>query len=168
MSNPSSTTFDQNSGRQLSWIVFILPYIEQAAAAEQFDLAVSVFAQAGNPQENFLPFLTCPSDANNREVFQHPTHTQNRRFAKGNYAAFVGPVHVELQYIYPGGLIGPKELTSPAGAARAAAHPACAGAAPGPTCWTAPPPRCSAPRFAFAATRWTAAVRGPSVGPGRR
>lgn len=111
--DPSTTVFDQDSGRQLSWIVFILPYIEQTSAAEQFDLAVSVFAQAGNPQESFLPFLTCPSDPNVREVFQHPTLTQNRRFAKGNYAAFVGPYHVENHYSFPGGLIGPKDKTSP-------------------------------------------------------
>jgi prepilin-type N-terminal cleavage/methylation domain-containing protein/prepilin-type processing-associated H-X9-DG protein len=111
--DPSITTFNQTSGRQLSWIVFILPYIEQAAAAEQFDLAVTVFAQAGNPEENFLPFLACPSEANPREAFQHPTLTQNRRFAKGNYAAFVSPFHVENQYEFPGGLIGPKDLTPP-------------------------------------------------------
>src|SRR5688572_4725510 len=31
--DPHPTVFDQDSGRQFSWIVFILPYIEQSAAA---------------------------------------------------------------------------------------------------------------------------------------
>ncbi len=30
------------------------------------------------------------------------------RFAKGNYAAYVGPDHVEIQNRYPGALVGPK------------------------------------------------------------
>ena len=109
----STNLFDERSGNQFSWIVFLLPYIEQAAAAEQFDLSQSVFAQAGNPQETFLPFLACPSDGPNREVFQHSNWTQNRRFAKGNYAAFVSPVHVEYQYYWPGALIGPKNPRPP-------------------------------------------------------
>lgn len=35
-------------------------------------------------------------------MYQDPTFTNNRVVAKGNYAAFVGPIHVEYQHRYRG------------------------------------------------------------------
>src|SRR5688500_20235575 len=43
--DPHPSVFDQTSGRQFSWLMFVLPYIEQASTAEQFDLTSTVFSQ---------------------------------------------------------------------------------------------------------------------------
>jgi prepilin-type processing-associated H-X9-DG protein len=41
--------------------------------------------------------LMCPSDSAKGRYFQDVTFSNNKVIAKGNYAAFVGPVHIEYQ-----------------------------------------------------------------------
>ncbi len=106
--SPSATYFMPKTGQQFSWIVLILNQIEQGSLHDQFDFKQSVFTQPLNPQEQFVPTLSFPSDSAKSSEFVHPTLTNGKRFAKGNYAAYVSPFHVELQNRFPGALIGNK------------------------------------------------------------
>jgi prepilin-type N-terminal cleavage/methylation domain-containing protein/prepilin-type processing-associated H-X9-DG protein len=89
-------------GVQLSWVVPLLPHLEQAKLAAQFDDATPIFFQTGDPQAALLPILTCPSDGSEHRFYDYPT---GKRFAKGNYAAYASPFHVDLQLLYHGALI---------------------------------------------------------------
>jgi prepilin-type N-terminal cleavage/methylation domain-containing protein/prepilin-type processing-associated H-X9-DG protein len=95
---------DPRSGTMHSWVVQILPFIEETALRSRFDLQRSVFRQADNPQSMQIATLLCPSDDSVGRFFQHPSLTENKRFAKGNYAAYVSPFHVENQHEFPGAL----------------------------------------------------------------
>jgi prepilin-type N-terminal cleavage/methylation domain-containing protein/prepilin-type processing-associated H-X9-DG protein len=107
--NRSNGPFDPRSGTQLSWIVLILPQLEQSPLHNQFDFRFSVFNQPNEPQATFLKTLACPSDSAQGRRFSHPQLTGNKSFAKGNYAAYVSPYHVENQNRFRGALIGNKQ-----------------------------------------------------------
>jgi prepilin-type processing-associated H-X9-DG protein len=95
--------YDPKSGPMFSWIVQILPFMEQQNLHAQFNFNVSVLAQPPtDPQATHLDALLCPSDGAENLDFQHPTHTSDRRLAKGNYVAFVSPYHTEAQTVYWG------------------------------------------------------------------
>lgn len=98
--------FHQDRGRQLSWVVSVLPYLEEQALYDAFDLSVPAFLQSGAPQATRIATLICPSDPQGQVAFQHPDLTGGRPFGKGNYAAFCSPYHVEYQMAAPGALIG--------------------------------------------------------------
>jgi prepilin-type N-terminal cleavage/methylation domain-containing protein/prepilin-type processing-associated H-X9-DG protein len=93
--------YDQSSGNMFSWVVLLLPYMEESNLYDQFDLTKTVFQQTTNPQEKLIPALLCPSDAATGRYFG----LSGKRFAKGNYAAYVSPFHGDLQLVYPGALI---------------------------------------------------------------
>jgi len=97
--------FDQHSGQMLSWVVQLLPYIEQQNLFDQFDLSRSVLDQQGDPQANVINSLLCPSDQARYRTYQSPELTSGRVFAKGNYAAYASPMHTDLQLLYPGAFI---------------------------------------------------------------
>ncbi len=94
--------YDQRSGKMFSWVVQILPYIEQQALYDRFDLERSVLDQPGEPQATMLDSLRCPSDGSSGRYFEHSHYSAGKRFAKGNYAAYVSPMHGDLQLVYPG------------------------------------------------------------------
>ena len=101
--NTTLADYDSKSGTMMSWIVLLLPYIEQQPLHSQFNFGASVIAQpTTDPQAAQPETLLCPSDSARGRFFQHPTHSNNRRVAKGNYAAFVSPYHVEYQVRFPG------------------------------------------------------------------
>lgn len=87
----------------LSWIVFTLPYIEDANIQAQFDLEKNAYQQDTNtrPEENQPEILLCPSDSARGRFYV----ASGRRFAKGNYAAYVGPEHVICMRVFPGAMI---------------------------------------------------------------
>lgn len=93
-------------GKQYSWTVLLLPYLEEGPLFDRFDLDQSIFLQPGAPQSTSLPMLKCPSDSAGLLPFQHPELTQGRPFAKGNYAAYCSPYHVDNQILYPGAISG--------------------------------------------------------------
>jgi prepilin-type N-terminal cleavage/methylation domain-containing protein/prepilin-type processing-associated H-X9-DG protein len=98
----SQFDYDPKSGTMMSWIVLILPQLEQQPLHSQFNFSASVLAQLpSDPQAAQPDPLLCPSDSSRGRFFQHPTHSNNRRLAKGNYAAFVSPYHVEFQHRFP-------------------------------------------------------------------
>ena len=107
--------FNPKAGKMFSWVVQILPQLEEGALFDQFDLEKTVLKQALDPQSVHLSSLMCPSDEAFGRFFEFrdpPTDSRfgfgGVRFAKGNYAAYVGPDHVEIQNRYPGALVGPK------------------------------------------------------------
>jgi len=99
------------SGKMFSWIVLILPQLEHESLYNHFDQNKSVLDQSleADPQATPIPELLCPSDWAQGEYFVHAGLTAGRRFAKGNYAAFVSPFHTDLQDHYPGALGRPKK-----------------------------------------------------------
>jgi prepilin-type N-terminal cleavage/methylation domain-containing protein/prepilin-type processing-associated H-X9-DG protein len=104
--NISNQVFYPKSGNMFSWVVLILPYIEQHGLYDRFNFSKTILDQSSNPQATHISTLICPSDSAQGQYFVHPILTLNKSFAKGNYAAFVSPYHVELQMKYPGALIG--------------------------------------------------------------
>ena len=97
--------FLQREGKQYSWAVMLLPYIEQQNLFDRFDLDKTVFEQSSEPQSQFLQQLACPSDQAYGRFFQDESLTFGKRFAKGNYAAFCTPFHTDMQMVYPGALV---------------------------------------------------------------
>ena len=98
--------YDQLQGKMFCWAVLLLPYLEAQNLYDQFDFDVSILQQANNPQETFVEAYLCPSEENSDLYYQDSDFTKDKRFAKGNYAAYVSPFHSDLQYVYPGALIG--------------------------------------------------------------
>ena len=94
----SQPQYEARSGKMFSWAVLILPFIEQKNLYEQFNFNTSVLNQAStDPQAAVLNVPLCPSDASRARFYQDSTFTNNKRLAKGNYAAYCSPVHLEYQ-----------------------------------------------------------------------
>lgn len=98
--------FDPRGGNMMSWVVLTLPFIEESNLGELFDKSKSILEQEGDPQAIHIPTFLCPSDAAEARYFEHPSLTNSKRFAKGNYAAYVSPYHVDMQEVFPGALGG--------------------------------------------------------------
>jgi prepilin-type N-terminal cleavage/methylation domain-containing protein/prepilin-type processing-associated H-X9-DG protein len=99
--------YDGLSGKMFSWAVLVLPYIEEQSLADQFDMKRNIIDQPNEPQATSLSVMLCPSDDSQGEYYTHPA-LRGKRFAKGNYAAYVSPYHVELQQWFPGALTAGK------------------------------------------------------------
>lgn len=99
-------TFRQLQGRQIGWAVYLLPYIEQQALYDQFDLETTIFEQSADPQSTVIDAFLCPSDSSRNRFFTDEAMTANKKFAKGNYAAYCSPFHTDLQLLFPGAIIG--------------------------------------------------------------
>lgn len=98
--------FDPRAGKMMSWVVLTLPFMEETNLQDRFDMSMTTLEQPQEPQEQHLSVLLCPSDGAGGRYFEHPTLTNSKRFAKGNYAAFVSPYHIDLQDVFPGALGG--------------------------------------------------------------
>ena len=88
-------TIDMRSGPNRSWIVNLLPYLEQQSLFAQFDRSKHVSENPTRPQLQQPPGLLCPSDDAYGRIYQasHVPGSNPVPFAKGNYAAFVSPFH---------------------------------------------------------------------------
>ncbi|MEM6329816.1 MAG: DUF1559 domain-containing protein [Planctomycetota bacterium] len=118
--------FDQRSGPMIGWAVLLLPYMEEAVLADRFDVSRGMLDQQGDPQAVFLAAVACPSDAAEGRFYEYPAPAAStpqpplgggsgatgRRFAKGNYAAYATPFHLDLQALYPGAFIANGQPTS--------------------------------------------------------
>jgi prepilin-type N-terminal cleavage/methylation domain-containing protein/prepilin-type processing-associated H-X9-DG protein len=98
--------FDPISGQMLSWIVLVLPFAEEQSLYDQFDFSTWAFSQPREPQAHSIGTLLCPSDSAENRIFRSSAWTLDKVFAKGNYAAYVSPFHVDLQTMFPGALAG--------------------------------------------------------------
>lgn len=93
---------DLNGSMKYSWIVSTLPFIEEQSIYDGFDLSKPLDKQVGvNPAGQSIASLLCASDNAEDQYFQDVAHTGDLPFAKGNYAAYVSPVHVECLRVYP-------------------------------------------------------------------
>jgi prepilin-type N-terminal cleavage/methylation domain-containing protein/prepilin-type processing-associated H-X9-DG protein len=95
-----------------SWIVRILPQLEEQALADQFkkdkngryDNPENDLIAAGNPQAIQPTILLCPSDSARNRFYTRPSTSFGLTFGKGNYAAYVSPVHVVCMRTHPSAL----------------------------------------------------------------
>ncbi|TWT87260.1 hypothetical protein Mal64_27980 [Pseudobythopirellula maris] len=96
----------------LSWVVRVLPFIEEQAVYDQFDPQADVLGQSLDlrPESNELGVMLCPSDQARGRLYGPTRRTfNNRAFAKGNYAAYVSPEHINAMRIYPGAMINERQ-----------------------------------------------------------
>ena len=93
--------FDQQSGKMFSWAVLLLPFMEETSLYNQFDMSRTVLEQPNEPQATTVAAYLCPSDSTRGQNYRSHFHT-GKQFAKGNYAAYVSPMHTDLQLLYPG------------------------------------------------------------------
>jgi type II secretory pathway pseudopilin PulG len=105
-----------------SWVVQILPLIEEPALATQFDPRIALTtinptAATIRPWEYQPPILLCPSDTA-RGRFYTPAAARGGgfqagfQFGKGNYAAYVSPEHAKSMRVYPGAMTNePRSLS---------------------------------------------------------
>ncbi len=97
-------------GMMYSWVVSILPQMEEQPLYDQFDLTLPVDQQVGpgggpiDPQATHITAMLCPSDLASQRFLQNPSTNYGRRFAKSNYAAYVSPTHLECLRRYPGAI----------------------------------------------------------------
>jgi len=61
--NPQGPINNEAVGQSVSWIVSILPYIEQQSAYKKFDLEAGAYAEVNQPVRALaIPTLSCPSN----------------------------------------------------------------------------------------------------------
>jgi prepilin-type N-terminal cleavage/methylation domain-containing protein/prepilin-type processing-associated H-X9-DG protein len=94
------------TGNQLSWMVRVLPFLEQQALFDRFDFDATAFLQNvdSRPEEAQPGVLMCASDDAQGSFYESAANSNGRRFAKANYAAYVSAEHGTAMRIYPGAL----------------------------------------------------------------
>ena len=104
------------TGSQLSWIVRILPQMEQQGLYDQIDLSKSFDVYKNEDvNTNATPELAqpapllCPSDEAFGRFYGGPglriSYAGKRTLGKANYVAYASPEHIECQQLAPGALI---------------------------------------------------------------
>ena len=101
---------DLQSGKMIGWAVLILPQLEQVSLYDQFDFQRTLFDQPNEPQENIFSTMLCPSETEGSKFFWHTDLSMGKRIAKGNYAAYVSPFHVDHQ-MFRGALVAHRPQT---------------------------------------------------------
>lgn len=96
---------DHQAGKQFSWIVLMLPFLEQQGLYDEFDFSATAFEQPLDPQARTIASLLCPSDLAQSRYFHAIGEELGKRFAKGNYAAYTSPNHIDMQLVHPGAFI---------------------------------------------------------------
>lgn len=99
------------AGRNHSWIVMLLPYLEQQTIYNRFDIENIIIGRTPGdpqPQESQPSSLLCPSDNALGRSYKHwidnaPDTGERSRFGKGNYAAF-NSVHHTDYFRWPGAI----------------------------------------------------------------
>lgn len=94
--------FIPHSGKMFSWVVLMLPQMGQQPLYDQFDFNIGILEQSGDPFGQHISTMCCPSDSAWDRFYEDKDFTKSRRFAKGNYAAYSSPYHLEEQNSVPG------------------------------------------------------------------
>jgi prepilin-type N-terminal cleavage/methylation domain-containing protein/prepilin-type processing-associated H-X9-DG protein len=106
--------FSHLGGKQFSWLVLVLPFMEEQSLYDRFNFRNRAINQPAVPQLVFVSTMLCPSDAARGRLYQYQYATVGlppkqikltTQFAKGNYAAYVSPFHFDLQLLFPGALV---------------------------------------------------------------
>jgi len=95
--------FDVRGGTSHSWLVQLLPYVEEQARFDRFDLSRSLFESATAPEADRPAVYACPGDTPG-PPFAHDELTSGRPCGRGSYAAWASPYHVEEQHRFPAAL----------------------------------------------------------------
>ena len=103
---------DHEAGPFMSWVVVVLPFLEEQALFDTIDFSENIFKQPFNgtdglgPQAQEIASILCPSDQIAQVPYRAGPFTRDREFAKGNFAAYVSPSHIDHCPFIPGGLGG--------------------------------------------------------------
>lgn len=97
--------FNPLGGTRFSWIVEVLPFMEEQTLFDRFDHSKQIVFQDQNPQATTMAMLLCPTDAAGGRFYEYRDLGKTVNCAKGNYAAYVSPFHVDLQLLFPGALV---------------------------------------------------------------
>ncbi len=97
---------------QFSWIVRVLPYLEQQQIYDQIDFTKDAFQQLieTRPMEAQPSVLLCASD-DAAGLFYTTTsgakgsQVNGQQYAKANYAAYACPEHITSSEVWPGALV---------------------------------------------------------------
>jgi len=85
---------DEPDRLHANWAILLLPYLEQAALRDAFDLEVPVDDPANlDARTTNLSVMQCPDDANNGAFYERAlmAGAQGHSYARGNYAMNLGP-----------------------------------------------------------------------------
>src|SRR3954462_2196742 len=98
-------SIDLQSGTNYSWIVKLLPFLEEDALYQQINFKLPVTRNSTDPQARQIASLLFPSDSAFGRFFEttDPDNGRTVRFGKANYAAFVNPMHAD-GWIYTGAI----------------------------------------------------------------
>ena len=100
----SSPSYRPRSGTMYSWIALTLPFSEQGNLHAQIDFGKPSLEQSDAVLGSQPAYVLCPSDSAKGRYFQSSELTKGRSVAKGNYATFVGPYHIDDQARFSGAL----------------------------------------------------------------
>jgi prepilin-type N-terminal cleavage/methylation domain-containing protein/prepilin-type processing-associated H-X9-DG protein len=91
---------DLRSGTNYSWVVSLLPFLEEQPLFDQFDLTRRVTQNPTNPQAQQPALLLCPSDGGRGRLFETVDLItyDSVLFGKSNYAGYSNPFHVDSWY----------------------------------------------------------------------
>ena len=93
---PSTTRyFDPQSGPMMSWIVSVLPFLEQQPLYDQIDFSKT--ALQSSDFQAFSRHAAVPSDAARGGFFADATLTAGKQFAKGKLCRLLEPVPRRLE-----------------------------------------------------------------------
>ncbi len=107
---------DLKAGRNTSWIVAVLPFMEESALYDQFGSSQHITAIDSQPQAAQPSSLLCPSDSPSGRYFESADDwgAGAARFGKGSYAGYSNPYHADQLY-FGGPLahfgISPRKIT---------------------------------------------------------
>lgn len=106
--------FNHTGGKQFSWLVLVLPYMEEQTLYDRFNFHNRAINQPAGAQLTFVNTMLCPSDSAQGRLYRYQYATVGTssnpiklaaQFAKGNYAAYASPFHLDLQLLFPGALV---------------------------------------------------------------
>lgn len=114
---PAAATSPNGAGSMRSWVIQVLPFMEEQTLADQINIDQPIDNQMQgtqpiDPQATPIESLFCPSDQASGRFFQSGAggglgsqqFNNGRRFAKGNQAAYVSPTHMECLRRFRGAL----------------------------------------------------------------
>jgi prepilin-type N-terminal cleavage/methylation domain-containing protein len=85
-----------------NWIIRVLPYLEEQATYDYFDLKLPINAMGSTPGEvrnreargKVIPVLLCPSDSYNKVHYAGKVTPHGDNWARGNYAGNLGALFI--------------------------------------------------------------------------
>jgi prepilin-type N-terminal cleavage/methylation domain-containing protein len=77
--------FKARSGAQISWMVLILPQLEEQALYDRYEIAIDAafYPNSANPQAASVAVYACPSDRAPGRLFQHARYRRTDPSPKG-------------------------------------------------------------------------------------